>query len=209
MRRRPRTPGRGACARCSAATTPNPSRPSTSYGIWRMTPLASAGMTALPARAPISSSRSSPPSTLVRPLLVGLGGGEDDPVPRARHRVDQPDVVALGARRLGELDVVGDDPRPGVDQPIDHAGVQAARKRIRGEGIVAERAVVDPDDHDVLGRRLRAPDVEAHVDGQQLESARRVGGVERRSGRHAEAARQQHEQRRRRRLRRRLDRRGT
>ena len=28
-------------------------------------------------------------------LAVGLGGGEDDPVPRARHRVDQPDVVAL------------------------------------------------------------------------------------------------------------------
>ena len=52
----------------SDATTPNARRPSTSNGIWRMTPLASAGITALPARAPSSRSRSSPPSTRVPPL---------------------------------------------------------------------------------------------------------------------------------------------
>ena len=63
----PSNAGTGRRVASSAPTTPNPSRPSTSYGICRMTPLASAGMTALPARAPISSSRSSPPSTRVRP----------------------------------------------------------------------------------------------------------------------------------------------
>ena len=88
------------------------------------------------------------------------------------------DVTGPPNRALGlEVDVEHD--RRGVlgGEIVDQRGVVGPRERKRVEIVV--RLVVDRDDHDVLGRVLRAADREAPVDRAALERAQQACGVQR------------------------------
>ena len=88
-------------------------------------------------------------------------------------------ISALSSRRrgrLGELDVVGDHPRPGLAQAVDHLTVQAAGKRPLDAELV-EGAVVDRDHGEVVWRALRPADLEAGVESAQLLRLQEIGAI--------------------------------
>ena len=90
----------------------------------------------------------------------------DNHVPRAPHRLDeQPIVFRIGGRHV-EHDVEDDRPRAAARQRIDQRAVHPPRPRPRTLQL-AERRLVDRDDHDVVWRRrfARRDAHEAIVDG--------------------------------------------
>ena len=103
------------------------------------------------------------------------------------------DVTGPPNRAPGlEVDVEHD--RRGVlgGEIVDQRGVVGARERKRIEIVV--RLVVDRDDHDVLGRVLRAADREAPVDRAALERAQQACGVQRDADRRGSDCHQRQQQ---------------
>ena len=131
------------------------------------------------------------------PALADLRRRQDE-VAGLRHGLDEGRVL-LDLGLLRELDVVGDDLRAVRVQLVDDRCEVAPRERPANAfaaGIEeAERVVVDRDDGDVLGRRLRPANREANVDAVQLEAAEEVrpeGDQPEAGGCKADAEKQRH-----------------
>ena len=107
-------------------------------------------------------------------LRVHFGRGEHD-VASPRHRQDQV-IVVDRVGLLREHDVVRDHLHPVPVEPVDQLRVVATRKRPALVQVL-ERRIVDPDDDDVPGRRLRPADREADIDGRELLRAQHATGL--------------------------------
>ncbi len=160
----------------SDAATANVSRFSTSNGILRITPPWSGGSAAFAARALYWRSTSSPPKTFVWPSSSTSVVARTTYPARPTAWISALSSARVGAR-LGELHVVRDRARAGLDEAVDRGGVVGARPPLPARVEVGERLRVDVDDDHVVGRGLQAADREPGVEAVVLEPAHQVRGV--------------------------------